>query len=177
MFPETACEPLRCLLAAAVGVRIEGQIDGSGTVAELPKLARIEMGSHRAGDVVKTGLPQHGVVEQPLDENHFRILADLLPAVQAALGARQEAVRRRRSREAAAIEIAFQRKDDAVGVGVVADGSHQTGLTQSRQRVTQLRQPTSQATAGRVTDPHVLDHFRRADSALVQIGNRLAVAV
>ncbi len=62
-------------------------------------------------------------------------------------------------------------------VCVVASGSDQTGLTQSRERIAQLRQPTSQATAGRVTDPHVLDQFRRADSALVQIGNRLAVAV
>ena len=40
-------------------------------------------------------------------------------------------MRRRRSREAAAIEIAFQRKDDAMHVGVVASGSDQTGLAQS----------------------------------------------
>ena len=62
-------------------------------------------------------------------------------------------------------------------VGVVAGGGDQTGLTQSLERVAQLRQPTSQAAARRVADPHVLDQFRRADSALVQIGNRLAVAV
>ena len=117
---EPVGERLRRLLAAAVGVGIKGQIDGSRTVAELPKLARVEMSSQRAGDVVKTGLPQDGVVEQTLDENHLRILPDLLPSVQATLGARQEAVRRRRSRQAAAIEIAFQRKDDAMHVGVVA---------------------------------------------------------
>ena len=164
-------------MAAAVAVGIKGQIDGSGTVAELPKLARIEMGSQRAGDVVKAGLPQHGVVEQALDQNHFRIGLDLLPCVQAALGARQKAVRRRRKRKAAAIEIAFQRKDDPMHVCVVTHAGHQAGLTQSRQRVTQLRQPTPQATAGRVADPHVLDQRLGADSALVQIGNRLAVAV
>src|ERR1035441_9989899 len=49
------------------------------TVAQLSKLARVEVGSQRAGDVLKTGLPQHGVVEQPLDENHFRIGLDLRP--------------------------------------------------------------------------------------------------
>jgi hypothetical protein len=54
-------------LAAAIAVRIKGQMDGSGSVAELPELARIEMGSQRAGDVVKAGLPQYGVVEQALD--------------------------------------------------------------------------------------------------------------
>ena len=62
-------------------------------------------------------------------------------------------------------------------VCVVAHAGHQAGLTQSRQRVAQLRQPTAQATARRVADPHVLDQFQGADSALVQIGNRLAVAV
>jgi len=62
-------------------------------------------------------------------------------------------------------------------VCVVSYAGHQTGLTQSWQRVTQLRQPTSQAAAGRVADPHVFDQRLRADSALVQIGNRLAVAM
>src|SRR6185295_9600984 len=100
-------------------VGIKGYIDGSGTVTELPQLVRIEMGSQRAGDVVKAGFPQHGVVEQALNQNHFRMGLDLLPCVQAALGARQEAVRRRRKRKAAAIEIASQRKDDPLYVCVV----------------------------------------------------------
>ena len=62
-------------------------------------------------------------------------------------------------------------------VCVIAHAGHQARLTQSRQRVAQLRQPTPQATSGRVADPHVLDHLRRADSALLQICNRLTVAV
>ena len=85
-----ACWPL------PFAVRVKGQIDSSGSVAELPELVRVEMVSHRAGDVVKTGLPQHGVIEEALDENHFRMEPDLFPAVQAAFGAGQEAVRRRR---------------------------------------------------------------------------------
>src|SRR5260370_11696377 len=129
--PKTSGEALRCLLAAAVAVRIQGQIDGAGTVTELPKLARIEMGSQRAGDVVKAGLPQRSVVEQALDQNHFRILPDVLPSVQAALGARQKAVRRRRKRKAAAIEVAFQRKDDPMHVCVVNHTGHPAGPTQS----------------------------------------------
>jgi hypothetical protein len=87
-------------------------------------------------------------------------------------------MRWRQSRETAAIEIAFQREDDAMDVGVISNGRDQTGLTQSWERVAQLSQPTSQTTAARrVTDAHVLDQFRRAESALVQIGNRLAVAL
>jgi len=62
-------------------------------------------------------------------------------------------------------------------VGVIASAGDQAGLPQSLERIAQLRQPTSQATAGRVANPHVLDQFRRADSALVQIGSRLSVAV
>jgi len=46
---------------------------------------------------------------------------------------------------------------------------HQAGLTQSRQRVAQLRQPTSQAPAGCVADLHELDRRPGTDSALVQI--------
>ena len=85
------------LLAAAVAVGIKGEIDGSrAAVAQLPKLVCIEMVSHRTGDVVKTGLPQRGVVEQTLDENHFRRLPDWLPQVQPTLGPRQKPVRRRR---------------------------------------------------------------------------------
>ena len=62
-------------------------------------------------------------------------------------------------------------------VCVVAGGANQAGLTQSWQCVTQLRQPTAQATAGRVANPHVLDQFRGAESALIEIGSRLAMPV
>ena len=94
---------------------------------------------------MKTGLPQHGVVEQTLDENHLRITPNCLPCIQAALGAWQKPVRWRRGRDAAAIEIAFQRENDTMHVSVVPDGGDQTGLTQSRQRVAQLCQPPAGA--------------------------------
>lgn len=51
-----------------------------GSIAELLKLARIEMGSQCTGNVVKPGLPKYGAVEQPLDENHFGIFPDSLPS-------------------------------------------------------------------------------------------------
>ena len=55
------------MLARVVGVGIKNQIDDSHAVAELTKLACVEMVSHRAGDVVVTCLPQHCVVEETLD--------------------------------------------------------------------------------------------------------------
>src|SRR5713226_6734631 len=69
LLSEPAGERLRRLPATAVSVRIKGQIDGSLAVAQLPILVGIEMIAQRAGDVVETGLPQDGVVEQTLDEN------------------------------------------------------------------------------------------------------------
>src|SRR5260370_13434110 len=66
------------MLPAAIGVGIKGQIDGSHAIAQLTKLVWVELSSHRAGNVVKAGLPQHGVVEQPFDQDHFWISADLL---------------------------------------------------------------------------------------------------
>src|SRR5215467_5840036 len=130
-FPETLRETLRRLLAAAVGVGIEGHVDGSGPVAQLPELASIEMGSQRTGDVLKPGLPQHGIVDQALDEDDFRMRSGLRPAVQAAFRSRQKAVRRRRRRKAAAVEVVLQRKDNPTDVCIVAQAGYQTGLTQN----------------------------------------------
>src|SRR5260370_17333680 len=107
------------------------------------------MGSQRAGNVVKTGLPQHGVVEQALDQNHFRIGLNLLPCVQAALGTRQETVRWRRRRKAAAIEIAFQWKDDPTHVCVVTHAGHHPALTQTLYSVTPLLPPPPHSTPPR----------------------------
>lgn len=91
---EPVCQPLRRLLPAAVGVGIKAQVDGSPAVAKLPKLVCIEMVSDRAGDIVKTGLPQYGIIEQTLDENYFRIAPDLLPAIRARLKRSQGLVAR-----------------------------------------------------------------------------------
>ena len=44
-------------------VRIEGQVNGSVAVGQLPQLVLVEMSSHAAGHITKTRLPQHCVVE------------------------------------------------------------------------------------------------------------------
>src|SRR5215472_5718544 len=103
--------------------------------------------------------------------------ANFVPAIQAAFTSRQKSVRRRGSREAAPIEIAFQWKNDAVCVGVVAGGGDQARLRQGGQRVTQCDQPTAQARAGSITDAHVIDHFWGLDSALTEIGHGRSVSV
>ena len=79
LLAEPAGKRLRRLLPTAVCVGVKCNKDSSLGVAELPKLARIEMGSQRAGDVFKSGLPHRGIVEQPFDQDDFRIGLDSLP--------------------------------------------------------------------------------------------------
>ena len=96
---------------------------------------------------MKPGLPQYGVVEQAFDQDDFRIASSLCPSIEAALGCGQEAVRRRRGRKTAAIQVDFQREDNPTHVGVVARAGDQAGLTQNLERIAQLCEPTSQAAA------------------------------
>src|ERR1700684_3962743 len=99
---------------------------------------------------MEAGLPQHGVVKEAFHDNEFLALTNLLPRIQAALTAREESVRGCVS-DTAAIKVTFQREDDAVGIGVVAVGIHQTHLAQYCGRITQLAQPCPKTTARRIT--------------------------
>src|SRR5437588_10128541 len=96
---------------------IEGEINRARTTAQLLKLISVEMGAQRAGEVAKTCLPQHGIVEQPLDENHLGALLNVLPTIQAALGARKESVSEGGS-DTAAVEV-----DDATAPASRDDGA------------------------------------------------------
>src|SRR5665213_4230672 len=62
--PETARKMLRSACAAAIGVGVERQIDSAWTITQLLELARTEMVSQGAGNVVKAGLPHHSIIEQ-----------------------------------------------------------------------------------------------------------------
>ena len=115
---ETMGQLLRGLLAAVVGIDIEGEINGTWPVAQLSKLVGVEMGAQGTGEVVKTRLPQHGIVEQSLDQNDLGALLNLLPGIQATLGSREEAMGKSGA-DTAAVEVddasaMAQRKDDAL---------------------------------------------------------------
>jgi hypothetical protein len=49
----------------------------------------------------------------------------------------------------------------------------QTGFSRGRNRVSLFSQRGPQAAAGRITDSHVLDRFRRMNAALLEIAHRL----
>ncbi len=121
---QTLCELLRGLLSAAVGVDIEGEINGARVVAQLLKLVSVEMRAQRAGDMAKTYLPQHCEVEQTFNQNHRGKLANRFPGEQAALGAGKESMGEGGS-DTAAVEVddasaLAAREDDAPVEGVAA---------------------------------------------------------
>ena len=81
----------------------------------------------RAGGVAKTGLPQHGQVEQAFDEDYSGETADGFPGEQSAFGARQQTVGERRA-DAAAVEVgdlpvlsARENEPPAEGIAAVTD--------------------------------------------------------
>ena len=179
--PETMCELLRSLLAAAVGVDIEGEIDRARVVAQLLKLAGVEMRAQRAGDVAKTGLPQHGIVEQPLDENDLGALLNLLPGIQAALGAGEESMGKGGS-DTATVEIddasvLAAGEDDAPVKGVAALRVEQAETLQEIARIALSREMPTQAPTGGVADAQFFDQGGIVQSALFQIVQRLGVAI
>jgi len=95
---------LGSLLAALVLIDVEGEIDRALAFAQLVELVRVEMGSQRTGHVVKACLAQHRVIEQPLDKNHIGAVPDLLPCIQAPLGAGEESMCEGRA-DAAAVQV------------------------------------------------------------------------
>jgi len=62
------------------------------------------MYAQRAGHVGEARLPQYRIIKQALDEDDFRVVANLLPGIQSALAAGQEAMGEGGA-EAAAVEV------------------------------------------------------------------------
>ena len=61
------------------------------------------MRSQRRDGVREAGLPQHGYIEQSLDDNRGGATAHPLPAIQAAFAERQKTVSRRAAVNRAAV--------------------------------------------------------------------------
>ena len=113
-FDPVDCQTLRQLMrrapSAPVDIRVESQVDGTaGAVAQLTKLRTVQTRTQRTGGVTKAGLPQGGPIKQTFDEDQLATVVNLLPAIQPALAARQEAMRLCVT-EAASVEVRLQTK-------------------------------------------------------------------
>src|SRR5262249_26905622 len=80
------------------------EINRAWAVAQLLQLTGVQMRAERTGDVAKTRLPQHGIIEQPLDENDLGALLNLVPGIQATLRTVKESMGEGGS-DTAAVEI------------------------------------------------------------------------
>ena len=72
--------------------------------------------------MTKARLPQHGIVEQPLDENHLGTLLNLLPGIQATFRAGEKSMSDGRS-DAPAVEV-----DDASALAAGEDDAPVEGV-------------------------------------------------
>ena len=147
----------------------------------MPKLAGVEVGAQRAGEVMKTCLPQHGIVEQPLDENYLRAMLNLLPGIQAALGARQKSMGKGIA-QAAAVEVdnasaVTAGEDDATVEGVAALRVDQANLAKKIERIALSGKMPTQASAGSIADPQLFDQCSIVQSASLKITQCLRVAI
>src|SRR5580692_11983457 len=111
--------------------------------------------------MAKTCLPQHGIVEQSLDQNHLGAVLNLLPSIQATLGAGKESMGEGGS-DTAAVEVddasaLAAREDDAPVEGVAALWVEQAETLQEIARIALSREMSAQAPAGGITDSQFFD--------------------
>ena len=79
--------------------------------------------------------------------------------------------------DAAPIEVAVERKDDAMGIASKPSRVTTPACCKSRSEYPILIKPGAQAAAGRIADAHVLDQLRLAYAALMQVDNRFRMPV
>src|SRR3984893_3989759 len=131
------------------------------------------MRAQRAGDMAKPCLPQHGIVEQSLDQNHLGAVLNLLPSIQATLGAREQSMGEGGS-DTAAVEVddasaLAAREDDAPVEGVAALWVEQAETLHEVARLAFTREMSAQAPAGGIPDPQFFDQGRIVQSSLLKI--------
>ena len=168
-------------MSTAVGVDIEGEINGARVVAQLLKLVSIEMRAQRAGDMAKTYLPQRCEIEQTFHQNHRGKLANRFPSEQAALGAGKESMGEGGS-DTAAVEVddasaLAAREDDASVEGVAALCVEQAETLQKIARIALSGEMPAQVPAGGVANAQFFDQDGIAQSALLEIAQCLGVAM
>ena len=124
----------------------------------------------------KPACHSHGEIEQSLNQNDFRTRPHFLPAIETAFASRKKLVWRRFA-DAAPVEIAVQRKYDAMGKSIEAFRRDHTGLLKISERVPKTHQPGAQASARSITDSQRLDQFRPMQPALIEVNHGFRMPV
>ena len=130
----------RGLLATLVRIPVEGEKDGWLVSAQLPELLGVEMRAQRAGYVGEARMPQRSIVEQAFNQDDLRAVVNLLPAIQTALAAGQEAMGEGGA-DTAAVEVddvltLVQGEDDALKESICTASVDEAAPEQHIERVT-----------------------------------------
>jgi len=178
---ETTGQLLCSLLAALVRIDIEGDMDGAFALTQLPDLVWVEVCTQRAGHVVESRLPQGGIVEEPFDQDDLGAVANLLPGIQAALAAGQEAMGESRT-DAATVQVddtlfPMEWKDDSLIERIRATSVDQAESSQHIEPIASRGEILAQGSAGRIADAKLPDQNRIMHSSPVEITDRFGAKI
>lgn len=178
---EVTGQLLRSLLAALVRIEIEGDIDSAFAFAQLPELVCVEVCTQRAGHVVESRLPEGDIVEEPFNQDNLGAVANLLPGIQAALAAGQEAMSESRT-DAATVKvddalIPMEWKDDTLIERIRARSVDQAESSQHIEGIALRGQIAAQGSAGCIADAKFPDQNRVMHSSPVEITDRFGAVI
>lgn len=179
--PETIGQLPRGMLAAAVIVDIEGEINGARTIAQLLKLPSGEVSAQRTCGIAETCLPQYRQVEHAFDENHAGELAHRSPRDQVTLGAGEKSMGEG-GVDAAAVQVDDAAvlaawEYDALIQGIVALEIDNAGFPQQIERIALGNEVTPQARAGGIADLQFANQGDFVQSSLFEIPACFRVAI
>lgn len=178
---QTTGQLLCSLLAALVRIDIKGDTDDAFALAQLPELVWVEVCTQRAGHVVESRLPQGGIVEEPFDQDDLGAVANLLPGIQAALAAGEEAMGESRT-DAATVQVddalfPMEWKDDSLIERIRATIVDQAEASQRIEPIALRGEILTQGSAGRITDAKFPDQNRIMHSSPVEITDRFGAEI
>ena len=169
-------------MASLILILIEGDVDTAvGIFAQLGQLRWRQVGTDGTSGIAESRLPQHGEIEQPLDQDYVAELPDRLPSEQTAFGTWQEAMR-----EGIANTAALQvddgmllaaRENHAVAKSIEALRTNQARFEQPFQGIAEGLQVKAQVAATGIADAEFLNEPGIVYSPLREIRNALRITV
>ena len=170
------------ILASLVLILIEGDVDTAIWVfVQLDQLRRSQVGTDGTSGVAESCLPQHGEIEQALDQYYVAELSDRFPGKQAAFRTGQEAMREGIA-NAAAIQVddvilLTTREDHAAAKSIGALRTNQARFEQTFQGVAEGLQVRAQVAAAGIADAEFLDDPGIVHPALREILDAFRITV
>jgi hypothetical protein len=169
-------------LAGLILILIEGDVDTTIRVyVQLGQMRSSQVGTDGTSGIAESCLPQHGEIEQALDQDYVAELLDRFPGKQAAFRTGQEAMREGIA-NAAAIQVddvilLTAGEDNAAAKSIGALRSNQARIEQTFQGVAEGLQVRAQVAAAGIANTEFLDEPGIMHTAPGQIIHAFAMAM